>query len=146
MKGDGILHLCPEDRQQHLDLCPAQGPRYTCVNVQNQQRGKKNERGLSIHILCPIPFPLRHQWPRLQRSRMQQLEAVLHHWCWKLLSVSLHKSRESITLKSNSEQETILNCLYFTSGCFQFSCPIWNNVPVNALKSFWKGKCVYQAS
>jgi len=46
---------------------------------------------------------------------------------------SLHKSSESIALKSDSEPETIFNCLYFTSGSFQFSCPVWNGVPVNAL-------------
>lgn len=137
---------CSEDCQQHLDLWPAQGPRYTCMNMLNQQCGKKMKQVPAS--TCCAPFP--SHWSTSGRGfrgagcssgRQCCITHVESH-----SQFSLHKSRESITFKSDSQQETVFNCLYFTSGSFRFSCAIWNDVPVNALKSFWKGECAYQAS
>lgn len=88
-RGDGSLSKCSEDHEQCLVLCPAQKPRCTCVNTLNQQCGIKIEAGPRIHLLCPVSFPLptSHKWLRLQRSGMQQWEAVLHRLGWKSLSV-----------------------------------------------------------
>lgn len=76
-------------------------------------------------------------WPRHQLNRIQQWEAVLRHLHWRRSQFSLHKSRESITVRSNSEQETIFSRLYFTTGSFQLSYLTWN-MCLNALKSFEK--------
>lgn len=43
---------------------------------------------------------------------------------FKVALFSLHKPGESTALKSNSEEETVSNSLYFTSGSFPLSYPI----------------------
>lgn len=87
-RGVGILSVCSEDCQQLLDFCQGQVARYTCVNMSHQQCGEKmGQVPPGIHLLCLIPFPVKHQRPRLQSGRMQQRKVVLHHQHWKPLSV-----------------------------------------------------------
>lgn len=116
------------------------------TNIWNQQHGKTNQSRTTLERsqhppMTSHPFPLGSCWAwALWNTAVLSQSSAGRQCC--ITQAKTSSGTPSETLKTNSEQEILFSCLYFTSRSFPFSCLNWKDLTDNAFRSLRKGKRV----